>query len=307
MLPRLLTASDDLFTQLCSDQVDDEMWETERKGFKSAFDAYRAHYVGHPSDPVVNPDFVADAMGLDRASAQCDRVFRTVSAANLVSLLDEITPMDHQELLMLLQDWNSGFPDLYLGASSDNNDSEMRGQVINQVLTIRTQLAIFTLQAFKNSSEPFHPFEQVAKVWCNGDVSVGAVEAFLGNNEDALQLKPIARVEPEVDDLAENHNRTRLRSICSMLPNQLVQGDNLDLGQLLETYPIEGFVEDLRTFVKACFVRIKRLLQQEASVGADVSSLARAASDVASGADSQLWSQLATDSMPHSLGRAESG
>jgi hypothetical protein len=306
MLPRVFTASDDLFTQLCSDQTDAEMWEAERKGFKAAFDAYRNHYVPHPSDPVVDPALVADTLRLSRDNPQCDRVFRILSAANLVSLLDEITPIDQHDLLLLLQDWNSGFPDFYLGASSDN-DSETKHQVVEQVLMIRTQLAIFTLQKSKDNTEPFHPFEQVAKIWCDGNVSVEAVEAFLGMDEDALQLKPIARDEPEADDLAENQNGTRLRSICSMLPNQLVQGGSLDLSELHKSYPVEGFVDGLRAFVKSRFARIKTLLQQGSYVGADVSSLARAASDAASRPDSQIWSQLAADSMPQSLGRAESG
>ena len=307
MLMRFFTASDDLVNQLCSDLVDAEMWETGRTGFKGAFDTYRSHFLRDATDPVVDPDFVTDSMRLGRATEMWDKAVRVVSAANLASLLYEITPIGHEDPLPLLQSWDPVFPDFFIGAPSDNNDNEMNEQVIEQILMIRTQLSIFTLQKLQgDTSVPFHPIEQVAKIWCDGHVSVEAVEAFLGGNTDALQLKPIARAESEAAALARDRNATRFLSICSMLPSQLVEGYGLDLSPLHETYPLEEFVDNLRGFARTCFARIKTLLLEEPSAAARDAFLAFAASNAASRAESQMRSQLEAESMAHAFDRGES-
>ena len=306
MLMRLFTASDDLVNQLCSDPADAEIWEAERTGFKVVFEPYRSHFLRDAVDPVVDPDFVTDSMRLGRATEMWDKAVRVVSAANLASLLYEITPIGHSDPLPLLQSWDPVFPDFFIGAPSDN-DLEMTEQVIEQVLMIRTHLSIFTLERLQRDAPvPFHPIEQVARIWCDGHVSVEAVEAFLGGNTDALQLKPIARAESEAAGLARDRNATRFLSICSMLPNQLVEGYGLDLSPVHETYPLEEFVDNLRAFAKTCFARIKTLLLQEPSAAARDAFLAFAASNAASRAESQMRSQLEAESMAHAFDRGES-
>ncbi|KAK4154891.1 hypothetical protein C8A00DRAFT_14048 [Chaetomidium leptoderma] len=307
MLSRLFTASDDLFTHLCTELVDAEMWEAELKGYKDAFEVYRAQYVEKNSDPTVDPDYVTATMRVDRASPLWDRVFRVVSAANLALLLEEITIMDdQQDLLPRLQEWDKVFPRFFVGGSSDNKDNAMNEQIIEQILMIRTQRTIFELQALQKSLAPFHPIAQVAEIWCAGDVSVEAVTAFLEDNKDALQLKPISRPDAEAAALASERNYNRFVSICNQLPKQLVQGDTLDLSQLHDLFSLEDGLQNLRTFVKNCFTEIKRLLQQGPSTGGDA-SFSFAASDATSRAGSQIRSQLETDAMAHPFGRTEPG
>lgn len=307
MLSRLLTASDDLFTQLCAGQENPEMWEMERQGYKTAFDAYRSHFVLDASSPVVDAGFVADSMRLDRSSEAAARVFRIMSAANLASFLDEITRIDHQDLrdlLPLLQEWDAVFPDSFLGAPSDTIGNEMSGAIIEHILMIRTQLSIFTLEKLKSeqlkSENPtsFHPLECVASIWCDGDVSADMVHAFLDNNKDGLQLKPILEADSDEANLASDRSATRFDSICKLLPNEPVDGNNLDLSQLHNNFPLDEFLANLRTtFVTECFARVRTLIQQ--SPGAGFS--AAGPSGDTSRADSQIRSQLETEAMAHSF------
>lgn len=303
MLRRLFTASDDLFTHLYTDREDPEMWDAERDGFKKAFDAYRNHYVPDESNPFVSPTFVVDTLRFARTSSSEDDMLKIVSAANLTSLLDEITPIHQEILLPLLQGWDSMFPENFV----DSNDRWTNEQIIEQALMIRTHLSIFTLQKLQRESpSPFHPFEQVSKIWCDGDVSVADVEAFLRNNNDALQLKPITAADSDAAALARDRTSTRFKSLCTMLPHYAVERFNLDLGQIFETFPFEDFVDNLRTFVRTYFTSIKASLQQGSLDGRD-QSLPLASSDATSRVDSQIRSQLETEAMAHTFDRAESG
>lgn len=304
MLDRLVTAADDLFTHLCADQVDPEMWNVARDGFKMPFDAYRTSYVLHSSDPVVDPSFVADTMGVNPSTRLWSKVFRVASAANLAALLNEITPINQQDLLPLLQVWDSTFPDCFVGEDSDINDDTMDAQIIEQALMIRTHLTILTLEKLQaDCLTPFHPLVHVAKIWCDGDVSVEALEAFLGD-EDTLQFMPLGRTsfEEATAALAGERTGSRFKVICGYLPNHdVAEGSNLDLERIHDSFKLEEFVDNLRTFAKDCFGRIKALLQQDR-----VLALPFAPADGASRADSQLRSQLETDAMVHGFDRAES-
>ncbi|KAH6855235.1 hypothetical protein B0I37DRAFT_364287 [Chaetomium sp. MPI-CAGE-AT-0009] len=298
MLSRLFTAADDFFVHLCSEQTNQEMWEVERNGFKKAFEAYRTYYLRDDGDPVVNPAFVTDVMRLEKASLLWYKVVRVVSAANLTMLLGDITPsIPEPSLEWVLNILESDFPDSFIGEGSVNADNAMNQQIIEQILMIRTQLTIFHLKKLvKDNSEPFHPRLHVAKIWCDGDVSVESIEAFLGNNNDGLQLKPIAPAKPEVVALARDRNAvpTRFGSICKMLPDQEVDGDGLDLSQFETLYPLPDFVDNLQSFVKSCFESIKFQLQQES-----------VHSSATSRADSQIRSQLEADTIGQAFDRAD--
>lgn len=307
MLPRLLAASEDLFAQLCAGQEDPEMWEVERQGYKAPFDAYRSHFVLDVSSPVVDAGFVADSMRLDRSSEEAARVFRIMSAANLASLLDEITQIDaHRDVLDLLplfQEWDAVFPDSFLGAPSDTIGNDMSGEIIEHILMIRTQLSIFTLEKLKtDSTTSFHPLECVARIWCDGDVSGDMVHAFLSNNKDGLQLKPILDADSEAATLAGDRAATRFDSICKMLPNEQVDGYNLDLTPIHELYPLDEFLANLRTsFITECFARIRTLLHQGSGAGFAVLG----PSGGSSRADSQIRSQLETESLAHPFSQTQ--
>ncbi|KAK3298222.1 uncharacterized protein B0H64DRAFT_471548 [Chaetomium fimeti] len=295
MLSRLFTAADDFFMHLCSEQVDQETWEGEREGFKKAFEAYRTYYVRDDTEPVVNPTFVTDVMRLEKASLHWYKVVRVVSAANLVMLLGDTTP-GNQESPLSLHALESNFPDCFIGEGSINADNAMNQQIIEQILMIRTQLTILRLKELAKSSGPFHPRLQVAGIWCDGDVSLESIEAFLGNNNDGLQLKPIAPAESEVAALARDRNAipTRFGSICKMLPDQEVDGDSLDLSQFETLYPFPDFLDNLGNFTKTCFESIKLQLHQES-----------VHSSATSRADSQIRSQLEADSIGQAFDRAD--
>ncbi|KAL2261884.1 hypothetical protein VTK26DRAFT_3090 [Humicola hyalothermophila] len=306
MLPRFLTATNDLFKHLCNDSLDHETWEAELLGYKDAFNAYRKHYVSDISEPVVNPDLVVDTMGLDRASLDGKNVFRIVSAANLVSLLHDLSITDQRDFLPLLQEWDSVFPDFFVYKEPGSNDNEANEQIIDQVLMIRTQLSIFTLQICKsNSRAPFNPLEQIAKFWCEGDASAEAIEA-LSNNKDAVPLRPIPAADREAAALARDRNMTRFTSICRMLPKEPVAGHDLDLSDIQQLYAFGEFVQSLRTFVTTCYTQIRASIQQGSPVGLDL-PLSLAPSDAGSRVGSQIRSQLEADAMAHSFDRAESG
>lgn len=297
MLPRFFTASDDLFAHLSIETADPETWDTERRGFKNIFDAYRTHYVSDISQPVVDPAFVVDTMRYDGASSLSSSVFKIVSAANLTSLLDEISTL--HDRLPLLQVWDSTFPE-YFVPEDHKNDRETNEQILDQALMIRTHLSLCTLQKLQESPTPFHPFEQVARIWCDGVVSAEAVEAFLGDNKDALQLKLIPGMDhPETATLARDRIVGRFRAICSLLHNQPTQ-DEID-----DIYPFDEFVNNLRDFVRAYFAKIKASLWQGSSAVQD--SLPFPPSEATSRADSQIRSQLEAETRAHPFDRAESG
>jgi hypothetical protein len=304
MLDRLVTAADDLFAHLCSEQADPDMWNAARDGFKMPFDAYRTSYVLHSSDPVVDPYFVANTMGINPSTRLWPKVFRVAAAANLAALLNEITPINQRDLLPLLQVWDSTFPDCFVGERSDNDDNGSDEQIIEHAVMIRTHLSIATLQKLQaDCPTPFHPLAHVAKIWCDGDVSVEALEAFLGGDKDALRFMPLGRTGSEAATLARERAATRFNAICALLPNHdVAEGSSLDLRELHAEFALEEFVRDLRTFAKDYFTRIKALLQQDRAL-----ALPFTTADGPSRADSQIRSQLETEAMAHDFDRAESG
>jgi hypothetical protein len=306
MLTRLFNACDDFFAHLCSQSEDAVMWEAERRGFRVPFDAYRDYYVSDITDFVVNPAFVVDTMKLVTGTTLWHTVMKTVSAANLTSLFEDIVSIDrHTMLLPRLNKWNSVFPEFFFGDGLDNYDQWTNDQVIEQVLMIRTHISILTLQQRRENPAPFNPVEEVAKIWCEDTPSGGEVGAFLSrDNEDAIHLKGILASSGWAA-LARDRNVTRFSSICKMLPNDRIDGFNLDLSQLHETYSFDQFVDSLRDFVRDCFGRIKVSLQQNSSAR---DSLRPPAEDANARMDSpQIRSQLETEAMAHALSQAATG
>jgi hypothetical protein len=305
MLPRLFTASEDYFTHLCSDRtIDPEIWGMERRALQEAFQSYLVQYLVSIGDPVVDPNFVANTLQLDPASPSWQRVSRIILAANLTRLLDDVTSMtEEDDTLALLQVWDSWFLHVFAGDGPGTWDKEMKETMIEQVLMIRTQLSIFTLEKLtRDSTEPFHPYEKVARIWCEGNVSVEAVESFLGNNRDTLQLRPVMRPYPEVDILARERAATRFTSICRLLPDQVVEGRGLDLHGIREEYPFGDFEGNLRVFVRNCFLETKEAGHQgPSSVGGAAWPVA--SSDTAS----RVGSQIDTQAMAHQYAQAEPG
>ncbi|KAK4247819.1 hypothetical protein C7999DRAFT_14214 [Corynascus novoguineensis] len=296
MLSRLFFAADDYFNHTRSEQTDPEMWDAEQEAFKDAFDTYRRHYVADDTAPFVDFNFVADTMRLDKKPALWHKVFKVVSAANFAILFDEITLVKQQDLLPRLQAWHSAFPGLFIAEGSDTTAYARSEQVIEQALLIRMQLSIATLEVLKRDSRvPFNPVEEIAKIWCDGDVSLESIEAFLGNNDDAIQLKPVAPTSFEAAALDRDRNANRFRSICVLLPKHSIEGHDLDLSQLQDTYPLKEFLETLRSFVAVCFGNIKASLQHDLTH-----------SDAASRAESQIRFQLETDAMAPGFDRSES-
>ncbi|KAK4133381.1 hypothetical protein BT67DRAFT_442829 [Trichocladium antarcticum] len=305
MLPRLFDASDDLFSHLLTDQEDLEMWDVERDSLRKPFDDYRNNYVSDESNPFVDPMFVISALRSARAPPSESTILKIVSAANLTSLLDEITPINDEILLPLLQGLDSMFPKLSISEGPDGNDFGRNQQIIDQALMIRTQLSILTLDTLQRESPtPFHPVEQVAKIWCDGDVPIEVVDAFVRNENDAIPLKPIATAGSGLATLAKNRSGITFRAICSNLHYNPTEG--FDLGPVRREFDFGDFVENLRAFVEKSFAAIRVSLRPESSVRRD-QPLLLAPSDATSRVDSQIRSQLEADASVYTFDRAESG
>ncbi|KAJ4298489.1 hypothetical protein N0V88_003519 [Collariella sp. IMI 366227] len=308
MLDRLFTASDDLFVHLCSDRMDPEMWDAERLGFRDAFEVYRSHYVPDPSSPVVDLAFVAAMMRLNETSPAWHKASRVVSAANLATLLDDLTALHQEDLLPLLQEWDSCFPDSFITEdirdTGRNVSSETRNLVENliiQTLDIRTHLSVSTyLKLHADQSNPSKPIEEVAKLWCSGNPSIEAVQDFLNGNKDAVHLKVGAWPDPGAADLDSQWTGTRFNAVFSLLLSEA------DPQRIYETFSLDNFVGGLRELVKTCFGKIKDAVRQEYSAGRD-HSLPLGASDPGSRADSQIRSQLDTDAVAQAYNRTGSG
>jgi hypothetical protein len=310
MLGRFFNASEDLFNHLCSSSADPEIWEIEHGGYKKAFDTYRSYYLADIADPAVDPIFVADTMGVDRASPLWQKVVRIVSAGNITSFLDDVRTIHQQpDPLPLFQEWDSTFaaffdygdPDVRYGATN-------KELAIEHALTIRTLLSIFTLDKFqRDSPTPFQPLTQLVRIWCDGDMSVEDVQAVIDENrKHDLQLRPLAPSDFGAATFARD--RSEYRFCCMWGDLQKLAGEsNINFHNLYATYAtVEEFQRHVQDFVQRSFDRVKASLQQGLSVGQD-SALAVAPSDGTSRADSQIRSQLETDAVAHGFGGAEPG
>ncbi|KAL1838874.1 hypothetical protein VTJ49DRAFT_2098 [Mycothermus thermophilus] len=300
-LPRLFAAADELATHLGSPQGEPAVWEEERAELKRVLDATRSTFVASISDPVVLPSFVTEVMGVEQGSPQWYKALRIVTITNLVTLLNDITPANPQGLFPLLQEWDATFHECFVAGIQSTGDSQLEERAYDQLYWIRSHRSIFTLQKLRTDSPvSFHPRAELAKIWCEGDISLEAIRAFLDNDSDALQLRAIADAGSEVAAMFNGKAATRIRSFCNMLPNEVVDGNSLDLTELEYNFPFDSFIEDLRAFATDSFVRIKnQLLQSDPSLFA--------ASDAASGTDSQIRSQLEADSQAQAYNRTVPG
>jgi hypothetical protein len=309
MLERFFNASEDLFSHLCTNSADPEMWDIEHGGYKKAFDTYRSYYIADIADPAVDPTFVADTMGIDRASPLWQKVVRIVSAGNITSFLDDVRTIHQQpDPLPLLQEWDSTFagffdygdPDVDLGA-------RMKDLAIEHALTVRTLLSIFTLEKLQRDSPTlFQPLPQLFRIWCDGDMSIEDVQAAVEHNRAALPLRPLAPSDFGSAAFARDRSQYRFGGLWNDL--QKVAGEShIDFHNLYAAYAtVDEFQDNVRDFVKRSFDRLRVSLQQGPSVGRDF-ALALAPSDGTSRADSQIRSQLETEAVAHGFGGAEAG
>lgn len=299
MLPRLSTASGDFLDHLCIKQKDVELWEMDRIGFKAAFDAYRARYLTGVSSVIGNP--VIDSASVAKSMPVNPVDFKVIVAANLTSMLDDITPADQQDLLPLLEKWEARFLDAIAGDDPTRWDREMQEEIAQQIQMIRTHLSIYTLMKLQSDGDAeFNPVEEVARIWFDGEPSAEAIESCLGNPEDALQLRPVVPPSFGVDDaLAKKAPASRFASMCHLLPKQSTKGSDLDLTEIQRTYPISEFEDGLQQFARRVFAQSKAAGQRDASQPFSFS-------DATSRADSQIRSQLEGDAMAHQFSQAGS-
>jgi hypothetical protein len=293
-LPRLFTAAEDLFNALGSPQEELEAWEDERTFYKKLLDVVRSSFVASASDLVVVPSFVTEAMGVDQNSPLFYKALRIVTATNLATLLNDITPVNAQSLLPLLQVLDKAFFECFVADIPITAENQIYEQILEQAIMIRTQLSIQTLKKLRTDSPvSFSPHAELAKIWCEGEPSVDAIKLFLANNPDAVQIRPI---EPDTPSAARadewDRASTRFRALCGLVPGDVINGYNLDLTQLEEEFSLDGFIASLRAWTNQTFARIKRQLLESEAAPSD--------------ADSQIRSQLETESLMHGYNREAS-
>ncbi|KAK3985932.1 hypothetical protein QBC44DRAFT_334133 [Cladorrhinum sp. PSN332] len=284
-LPRLQSASDDLYQHIAeSDREDEDDWVDEFETIRAIYRAHRSYFVtDKTNDVVLQPSLILDLLNINEASSEGERTTRILKLANLVSILEKIETTkqdDYSLVLKLLQAWAEEFPRSYLvDIPSDKGFNEA---LIENTLMIRTQLTVYTLTALQAAAGSMtrHPYLEVARLWCNNSesVTVEMVKTF-SKDESGLSLKPIDSSEP---NLANIRNNTRLSALFSQLHFKengngtfTVDIDNLD-------FPFHDFQENLRAFIQECF--------QHTRVPLDIPTAA--VSEVGSRIDSQIQSQL---------------
>lgn len=289
--PRLLTATEDFFRHLTSDEpMEDETWHEVRHLMQSPFNAYRNYYMSDITSPVIEVSMACLKMEMVRGS----EVSLVLYLANLTSLLDEIITHTEGTILTLLQSWENFFPDNYIPPGEQIVTPE---DLAEHVLAIRTHLVIFTLKRLQlNGSEAFSPLEQVVKIFCDVNVTVDALRGFLNNEKEEAppKFRPIHGV-----DLTTGWPRetfvTRLKAVCNLLPDQVVQpGMSLDLSAAEDAFPFESSLGSLRKFVETCFKKTRALLEPSQQFYTPSAHLG--GSDFGSGIDSQIQADLESQS-----------
>ncbi|KAK4166606.1 hypothetical protein QBC43DRAFT_298293 [Cladorrhinum sp. PSN259] len=291
-LPRLLSASDDLYQHIAeADREDEEDWYDEFQALEAIYSAQRAYFVADKTnDVVLKPSLVLEILDFSEQSPDGERIARILKVANLVSILDKIETTkqdDYPEVLSLLQTWAEEFPRSYL--VDIPNDKGFNEDLIESALMIRTQLTVYTIATLQaaTGSMARHPYLEVARLWCNNseNTTVEMVEAF-SKDERGLDLKPIESSDPA---LANDRNNTRLTAVCRQLQfNENGDGTfTVDIGAF--DFPFDDFQENLRQFIFDCFQLTRTPL--------DIPTAA--VSEVGSRIDSQLQSQLEAEALTH--------
>ncbi|KAK3393134.1 hypothetical protein B0H63DRAFT_457502 [Podospora didyma] len=310
-LTYLPNSTHDLYGHLrnfMSSENSDE-WLESREALKDAFNSHRRIFA-RGSAPVVSIQNILDGLGLAKDSPQGMAAAGTIAAANLTNLLDEITyslhfGTDEADPLTLLQAWEEQFPDDFL-LTFNNLDKDMADGITIQTIEIRQQLFIHTLESLQrnnsDTSPPINPWEKLMEIFLEPGSTVEQLEDFMQQTDAddytlALPCKAIGHVNIAANQWLAKSIQARIRNFCSSLPNEAIDGRALNLVSLREAYPWETFLTSLADDIPRWY---------KAATEGLVQPISAFGSDAASGADTQIQSQLENEALAHNSARGES-
>lgn len=268
-LDRLYTAALDCFSHLCiTNPADKEEWDTERRGYQQALDAYRNSYTALDSDPFANVSWALTQMGIQPNDPLLPRVSQVLCMANLASALDAITDIDPGLQFANIQALVSTFPQDFNAINTHGDGTMDPEDIIDHVLSLRTQLVIIALRqyVFEDPQDPFNPYHIVGEVFFRPNVSIEEIVGLRNDpgNDQSEILKEVPGLT-EMPHWGYEKIFTRIRSLCSQLPDRPVLGRELQLKDLETTFPFEQSILELQQFIKKTFVETRSLLQPGAA------------------------------------------
>lgn len=254
-------ASDQLSTHLLAvfESIEDE-WDEQRQAYRHIFSDYRRYYLQDEGSSVIKASYVLPKMGAQRDDPLWSKTVKVISLANLVEVLDEITPTKPEDELSFLKKLDRTFPESYLYQVTGQNVM-LDKHVLDLALEIRTQLLVFNLMKLQaDSSEPFNPYESVLEAFCEKDMTVQELVALQNDPSATLHFEPVAGLQITGGWQAENY-LARIRTLCSQLPDKPVQGIHLELDTIEDNYPFADFIKGLREFIGTRIEDTKASLQ----------------------------------------------
>lgn len=262
LLQRLFAASDDLRNHLLKESSD-EAWELEHEFYLQAFNTYLANYA--EGDNFIDPDYVLSRLGASEDSHTWFTASRVVSAANVVSLLDDIAALDPEtdDALHYLQRWDQIFPEFFFPRREPSQPYWMATHdTFEHALQIRTQLLIATLRKFDGPE--FDPLTLVANIFCSDGASAEDLRKHLQGVDGSVRLKNVGGYDFDgpVDDWLRERYNSQLQRVCLLLSDE--EG-NSSLARLREDHPFDVFADGLGIWAHTCFDEIKSALEPEQS------------------------------------------
>lgn len=294
-LPRLKDAADDLQRHLAARR--DETWSHELEGFRYFLHLYRKHYVKNHLPLYIDIDHALTTMGLDGPSLASLEAGRILSAANLVTLLDDISALTTLPDIALekLQVWDMNFPAAFQPYAADGS-RVMDGTVFDVALQIRTERSIETLR--RHSGNNISLFAYIAAVFCGIESVQSAAEmtSLLDREDGVSPFKTF--VSLDLDDRLQEifHQRcsAQVKNICAMLSDDDPESS---LARLAISFPRSAFLENVRSWAQATYDSTKDLID-------GVPPRARSPGLFVGDNESQAAGQL--QPQPQSVGRVQS-
>ena len=300
MLPHLFSSADKLFALLISEHPG-QRDPDEQAALKEEFGMYRLRYISDNSEPSININHVLSTMEVDPNSTVGSNTCRTVTLANLATMLDRIDVIQQgsaEDILADLQVCDDIIAQSLLVDGVENPAVLKPEDIMTQVVEVRTLLFMLTLQHLEAQNQfPISRSEILADTFCQDIPSAEAVEDFKKGNKDALSLKFVPGIDPNGDPWHKEEYITRLRSICEYLPNESIDDAalHLCLEQIRNLYDPSRSLRIIRDSLQVCFQEVKRQLQP-VTPGPSYPATQYGASD-SSAVESQIQSQLENESL----------
>lgn len=276
-LDRLFSSADDLFHHLLSPR--DEAWQDELDGLSDAVSLFRKHYVTDIHAPFIDPAFVLLKIEAQPGSALWAAASKTVSVANLMSVLVGMVSIEEEvqeDALHVLESWDSAFPTSFL----PENGIVLPDYTLDQALNIRTQVFIARVQNLHSRGvTDIDYLGELTKTFTCGGTSAEQLLALIEDDDISVEFRPI----PTFDMGSENTDSLRLISRI-----RAIYEYKSDLERLQTSFPFLSFLKDFGEYIQHAYARIKEAMEHQGAVPR-VPAIFEAA------AQSQIASQLESD------------